>query len=90
MKLPPGPEIPIVEGEEALSFWSMMACVLFFFFFVFVFFVFRAAPVANGGSQARGQIKATAASLHHSHSNATSKLCLQPTPQLMAWSEARD
>ena len=36
-----------------------------------------------GGGQARGQIRATAASLHHSHSNARSKPRLQPTPQLM-------
>ena len=51
-------------------------------FFLFLFF--RAAPVAHGGSQARGQIEATAASLHHSHSNAGSELCLRTTPQLMA------
>ena len=38
-------------------------------------------PVAYGGSQARGQLRATAAGLHYSH--AGSKLCLQPTPQLM-------
>ena len=44
--------------------------------------LFRAAPVAHGGSQARGRIGATAASLHHSHSNVASEL--QPTPQLTA------
>ena len=33
--------------------------------------------------QARGQIGATAASLHHSHSNARSKPGLQLAPQLM-------
>ena len=38
---------------------------------------------AYGGSQARGQIGAVAADLHHSHSNARSKPHLQPTPQLM-------
>ena len=32
----------------------------------------RAAPVAYGGSQARGQTEATAARLHHTHSNAGS------------------
>ena len=37
-----------------------------------------------GGSQARGQIGAVAAGLHHSHSNAGSELCLQPTPHLTA------
>ena len=35
-----------------------------------VFFgLFRATPLAFGGSQATGQIGAIAASLHHSHSN---------------------
>ena len=52
--------------------------ILFFFFF------FRATIVANGISQARGPIRATAASLCHSHSNAGSELCLQPTPQRKA------
>ena len=41
-------------------------------------------PAAYGGSQARGQIRATAAGLYHSHSNAGSEPCLRPTPQLMA------
>ena len=55
--------------------------VLFFFFF----FVFsRAAPVAYGGSQARGLTGAIAASLRHSHSHAGSKPHLRPTPQLTA------
>ena len=40
--------------------------------------------MAYGGSQARSQIGAIAADLHHSHSNAISKPCLWPTPQLMA------
>ena len=46
--------------------------------------LFRAAPAAYRGSQARGLIRATAAGLRRSHSNARSELCLQPTPQLMA------
>ena len=46
------------------------------FFFVFVFCLFRATPTAYGGSQARGPIGATAASLHHSPSNDRSKPCL--------------
>jgi len=49
-----------------------------------IFFFFRAAPAAYGGSQARGRIRATAAGLSQSHSNARSKLHLKPTPQLMA------
>ena len=47
-------------------------------------FLFRATPVAYGSSQARGRIRAAVAGLHHSHSNAGSKLSLQPTPQLLA------
>ena len=43
-----------------------------------------AAPKAYGGSQARGQIGAVAASLYHSHSNIGSKPRLRPTPQLTA------
>ena len=64
---------------------------------VYIFWLFfRATPEAYGGSQARGQIGATAASLHHSYSNARSKLFLWPIPQLIATpilnplSEARD
>ena len=57
-------------------------------FFLLLFFglfvIFRAAPMAYGSSQARGLIRATAAGLHHSHSNAISEPCLWPTPQLMA------
>ena len=37
----------------------------FFFFFFFLFAFSRAAPTIYGGSQARGQIGAVAASLHH-------------------------
>ena len=44
------------------------------FFLSFIFCLFRAAPATHGGSQARGQIGAAAAGLHHSHSNVESKL----------------
>ena len=40
--------------------------------------------MAHGGSQAKGLIRATAASLGHSHSNAGSKPHLRPTPQVTA------
>ena len=46
------------------------------------FFLFRAASAAYGSSQARGQIGAAAAGLHHSHSNAESESHLRSTPQL--------
>ena len=39
--------------------------------------------MAYGASQARGQIRVTAAGLSHSHSNAESKPYLQPIPQLI-------
>ena len=47
-------------------------------------FFFKATPVAHGGSQARSQIRAAAAGLHHSHSDVGSKPRLRPTPQLRA------
>ena len=47
-------------------------------------FVFRAAHVGYGVSQARGQNGATPAGHSHSHSQARSKTRRQPTPQLMA------
>ena len=53
-----------------------------------IFFSFRAAPAAYGGSQARGQVGATASGLHHSHSNGRSELHLRPTPQLIATLDA--
>ena len=56
----------------------------FIFYFILFFCLFRAKPVAYGGSQARGLIGATAAGLHHSHSNARFESCLRPTPQLLA------
>ena len=53
-----------------------------YFFFFCLFFLFRAAPVAYGCSQARGRIGAVATHLHHSHSSRGSELRLWPTPQL--------
>lgn len=41
--------------------------------------LFRAAPLAYGCSQPRGQIRTTASGLHHSHSNTGSEPHLQPT-----------
>ena len=51
---------------------------------IFFVFFFRGAPGASRSSWIRGQIGAAAAGLYHSHGNAGSKPCLQPTPQLMA------
>ena len=48
------------------------------------FLLFRAVLVAYGSSQAKDQIRARPAGLHHSHSNPRSKLHMRPTPQLTA------
>ena len=53
-------------------------------FLAFFFFFPWATPTAYGSSQTRDGIRAEAASVHHSHSNARSELPLQPTLQLMA------
>ena len=51
-----------------------------FFTFYFILFIYFAYTTAYGGLQARGLIRATAAGLHHRHSNTRSKPHLQPTP----------
>ena len=58
--------------------------LIFFCFFFCLFLLFRATPAAYGGSEARGQIGATAATLLHSHNNVGSKPHMQPTPQFLA------
>ena len=57
-------KVAIVNGK-------VRSHVFFSFFFLF-FFVFRAAPTAYGGSQARGPVRAIAAGLSQSHSNTRS------------------
>ena len=52
------------------------------FFFCFAFF--RAASMPYESSQARGQIRAAASSLHHSHSNSRSQPHPWPTLQFTA------
>ena len=47
-------------------------------------FLFRAAPAAYGGSQAKGSTRVTAAGLHTAIATWESEPHLQPTPQLMA------
>ena len=70
-----------------MYFFCCLFCFVFVFVFVFVFGLFAicwAAFAAYGVSQAKGPIGAVDTSLHQSHSNAGSRLRLQPTPQLMA------
>ena len=70
------------------SFNSEKLCNVYSILFYFVFCLFRRAPVAFGGSQARPRIRAEAAGLHHS--NARSKPSLWQHWILNPLSEARD
>ena len=58
------------------QYWRYQVPRLLFFVFLLHF---RAATVAYESSQARDQIRAAAASLHHSPSNAGSEPLLWPT-----------
>ena len=49
-----------------------------------IFFWGGGEPVAYGGSQAKGRIRAADAGLHQSHSNVRPELCTGLTLQLMA------
>ena len=57
-----------VPSQGLPSHSGAQKTILSFFFFG----LFRATLAAHGGSQTRGVIRATAASLYHSHSNAGS------------------
>ena len=60
-----------------MGFFSLLVRTNFLssFLFTFIYFLlFRAAPEAYGSSQAGGGTGATAACLHHSHSNAGSEV----------------
>ena len=63
--------------DLSLSFSLMFSFSSFLSFFLLLF---RATCVAYGSSPTRGQIRATAASLYHSHSNVGSKLTAMPDP----------
>ena len=57
----------------AICMSSLENCLFIFYFFYFYFLLFRAAPMAYGVSQARGLIRAVAAGLCQSQSNARSE-----------------
>ena len=64
----------IISWPQTFFFFFFFFSFPFFFFFFFFFFVFVGLhPTAYGGSQVRGLIRATAASLYHSHSNTGSE-----------------
>ena len=72
-------------GKGSLFYFIFFYFILFYFIlFYYYFCLFRAAPMAYGGSQARDLIRAVAAGLFHSHSNARSEPGLRATPQLTA------
>ena len=50
------------------DFWGQIILWLSLYFFLF-----GVSPISYGGSQARGQIRAAAANICHSHSNASSE-----------------
>jgi len=67
----------ISQNHFLLATLAALSLLLVFFFFLLLFLLlfllFRAAPVAYGDSQARGQIGAVIAGLCHSYSNTGSK-----------------
>ena len=71
------------NGIISFFLWlsSITLCICTTFFFLLL--LSRATLAAYGNSQARGRIRATAASLHHSHNNARSEPHLHLTLQLM-------
>ena len=76
-------ELYVNKAALLMHFGFLCVCG-FVFVFAFCVFLFRAALKAYGSSQARNRIRAIAACLPHSHSNARSEPHLQPPPQLVA------
>ena len=68
------------RAQDVCFSTSSTICTASFFFFCFL----GLHPWHYESSQARGQIGATAASLHHSPNNLGSQPCLRPTPQFTA------
>ena len=72
------------KGLDFLTFLPHIPTFYDFEVFFFSFGLFKATPMAYGDSQARGQIRAVVAGLHHSHSNSGSKPHLWLTPLITA------
>ena len=77
-------KLPCRQRTRNLGFQTLPQIPQDLFPFLFFFFFFRASHMSYRDSQARDPIPAVAANLHHSHSNAGPKPCLQHTPQLTA------
>ena len=61
------------KKKKKIDFVKLLNDFVFFLSFFFFFFLFRVPPTAYG---TRGLIGAVAASLHQSHINTRSELCL--------------
>ena len=71
-----GASFPVPFGHLCVFLKKCLFRSSALFSFLFFVCIFMVAPVAYGGSQARGQIGAVAIGLHHSHSNTRSEpLC---------------
>ena len=61
------PSAPKMSPIPLCHSGNSYCCYIYLFIYLGFLFFPRAAPVAYGGSQARGPVRATAAGLHHSH-----------------------
>ena len=75
-------QIKRLSLESNCYYTKLSETLEIFCLFCFYFLLFRAIPMACGGSQARRLIGVVAPSLHQRHSNVGSELRLLPTPQL--------
>ena len=74
--------VSLVLARSSFIFWGGQVES---FCFLFLFCLFRAVPVAYGSSQARGQLGAVAAGLHHSHNSTRSEPVLNPLNKAREW-----
>ena len=72
--------VSYIQSNHTMPSSELEGVFFCFLFLFFVFCLFKAAPMAYRGSQAKGQIGAVATSLCHGHSNVGSEPHLQPTP----------
>ena len=75
--------VSVSNNSVTLTFAYLLNSLQIILINLFIY-LFRAAPAAYGGSQARGPVGAIATGLCQSHCNAGSEPQLRPTPQLRA------
>ena len=76
------PKFHLICIPLLMAFVISSSAYIIIIIIILVFCLFRAAPMAYGGSQTRGLIGVAAASLRQGHTNVGSKPCLLSTPQL--------